>query len=68
MPRSRKTVDIYEMVEKLNEYYETCTDDVLPSMAAVETFVTAFLFKTNNYHGFGYINAEQTRKRYYLPR
>ena len=53
-----KTINVNEIVEMANAFFQNSTDHLIDERKAVAEFVSNILHKTKNYQGFGYLESE----------
>ena len=57
----RRTVEIEKLKRMANEYFVHSGDDYREARRAIQSFVEAILHDTDNYRGFMYLTAEQSK-------
>ena len=57
----RQTVEVAKLKRMANEYFHNSGDPFRDARRAIQSFVEAVLHDTNNYRGFGYLTAEQSK-------
>ena len=58
----RRTVEIAKLTRMANEYFKNSGDPYREARKAIQSFVGAILSDTDNYRGFNYLTAEQSKR------